>query len=120
VVVVAALSAFARLGTLRPIKGIARSVAGLCAGLLIAAAILAYLDRSAVPASDATWTPSELSQMLVALVTAMMGMVIASRRPGNPFGWLALAAGGLGRFSQDTEAAVYFRCLEARPTASPP
>ena len=76
-------------------RGIARGVAGVFAGLLVASLILAYLDRSRVPASDETWTLSELSQMLVVLVTIGMGMVIASRRPDNPMGWLALAAGGL-------------------------
>ena len=79
---------------------------------------------------------------LVAAVTSVVGFVIASRRPENPIGWLALAAGaplladlglvaapngqakksalpvtiqadGLGRFPEDTEAAMYFCCLEA-------
>jgi signal transduction histidine kinase len=76
-------------------KGIAGGIVSVCVGLLIGVLILAYLNRSVVPASQATWTVAELSQMLVSLVTVLVAMVIAARRPDNPMGWLAMAAGGL-------------------------
>jgi len=42
-----------------------------------------------------TWNPAELSQMLVGFTTSVVGFVIASRRPGNPIGWIVLAGGAL-------------------------
>jgi signal transduction histidine kinase len=54
-----------------------------------------------------------------------VGLVLASRRPANPIGWLFLAAGttiDLGAISnayeKDAEAAVYFCCLEALQNTS--
>src|SRR5215468_7236876 len=89
------LSGFAPLGTLRGMRGIAGGVAGASVVLLGATVVLAYLDRSAIPASMTTWNPAELSQMLVGFTTSVVGFVIASRRPGNPIGWIVLAGGAL-------------------------
>jgi signal transduction histidine kinase len=76
-------------------KGIARGITALSVALVATGFALAKLDQSLVPASWTQWNPAELSQMLVAVITTLVGLVIASRRPGNPMGWLALAAGSL-------------------------
>ena len=76
-------------------RGIAGGIAASAVALIAAGLVLAFLDRGSVPASQSTWDVAEISQMLVAVVTCVVGFVIASRRPQNPIGWLALAAGAL-------------------------
>ena len=76
-------------------RGIAGGIAASAVALIAAGLVLAFLDRGSVPPSQSTWDVAEISQMLVAAVTCAVGFVIASRRPENPIGWLALAAGAL-------------------------
>ena len=56
--------------------------------------------------------------MLVAAVTSVVGFVIASRRPENPIGWLALAAGALLGVA-DSSHAYAVRALLAAPGSLP-
>jgi len=63
------------------------------AALLTGGLILAYHDRHVQPVSLATWNLAGLSVVAVGLVTSGGGFVLAAKRPGNPIGWLALAAG---------------------------
>ena len=84
----------------------ARWVAGCAAAgsvaLMGAGLALAYVDRHLVPASLTGWTVSNISDQLVNAVVAVIGFVLASRRPENRIGWLFLAAGltlGLSDFS---------------------
>jgi hypothetical protein len=63
---------------------------------------LAYVDRHLVPASLTGWTVSNISGQVVNVAAAVIGFVLASRRPENRIGWLFLLAGltlGLGGFS---------------------
>jgi signal transduction histidine kinase len=75
-------------------RRIAWGLAGASVLLGASALVLAYLDRSTrqpVLTPNIAW----VSQMLAALGAAVIGAVIASRRPGNRIGWLALAGGML-------------------------
>jgi N-terminal 7TM region of histidine kinase len=54
--------------------------------------VLAYVDRH-VPASLTGWTVSNVSQQVVNAAVAVIGFVLASRRPENRIGWLFLVAG---------------------------
>jgi hypothetical protein len=70
--------------------------------LIGAGVALAYADRDLVPASSTGWTVSNLSGQVVNAAVLVVGLVLASRRPGNRIGWLFLAAGlalGLSGFS---------------------
>jgi N-terminal 7TM region of histidine kinase len=75
----------------------ARWVAGCAAAgsvaLIGGGVALAYVDRHLVPASLTGWTVSDVSQQVVNAAVAVIGFVLASRRPENRIGWLFLAAG---------------------------
>ena len=84
----------------------ARWVAGWAAAasvtLIVGGVVLAYLDRHLVPASLTGWTVSNISDQMVNAAAAVIGFVLASRRPENRIGWLFLVAGltlGLSSFS---------------------
>jgi N-terminal 7TM region of histidine kinase len=66
-------------------------VAAASAGLLVAAAVLAYLDRHLVPASQSNWDFSYFLGDVPKLAACVTGGIIAYRRPGNRIGWLFLA-----------------------------
>ena len=87
--------------------------------LIIGAALLAYVDRHApVPAGQAMWGFSYAFGQAVNIAVPAVGLVLASRRPGNRIGWLFLAAGatlGLGAFS----TAYGLRALSASPGTLP-
>ena len=84
--------------------------AGLVAGcaaagslaLMAGGLILAYADRHLVPAGMTGWDVSDVFGDVVNMAIPVMGFVLASRRPQNRIGWLALAAGltlGLSSFA---------------------
>src|ERR1700722_411202 len=73
-------------------RRIAWGLAGASVVLTAVALAFAYLDRSLQPAG-VTQNVAWISQLLVANGAAVVGAVIASRRPGNRIGWLALAGG---------------------------
>ena len=88
----------------------ARRVAGCAAAgslaLMVGGLILAYVDRLLVPASVTDWDFSDVFGDVVNMAIPVMGFVLASRRPGNRIGWLALAAGltlGLRSFADQYE-----------------
>lgn len=68
---------------------------------------LAYLGRHLVPANLTGWTVSNISLQVVNVAGAVIGFVLASRRPENRLGWLFLVAGlalGVGGFSNQYAA----------------
>jgi signal transduction histidine kinase len=85
----------------------ARRAAGCAAaasvGLMAGGLALAYADRHLVPARLAVWNFSYVFGQVANLAVPVVGLVLASRRPGNRIGWLFLAAGlalGLDNLSQ--------------------
>jgi hypothetical protein len=87
--------------------------------LIIGSVVLAYLDRHAsLPAGQQTWGFSYTFSEAVNIAVPAVGLVLASRRPANPIGWLFLAAGaalGLGAFW----SAYGLRALSAAPGSLP-
>ena len=74
--------------------------------LMAGGLILAYVDRHLVPASVTYWDFSDVFGDVVNMALPVGGFVLASRRPGNRIGWLALAAGltlGLRSFADQYE-----------------
>jgi cytochrome b subunit of formate dehydrogenase len=68
--------------------------------LAISALVLIFIDRHAVlPAGAGRWTLSNLLGYIVDITIPVIGIVLASRRPQNPIGWLFVAAGFLLAFS---------------------
>jgi hypothetical protein len=68
-------------------------VAAVSVALMVTGLVLAYVDRQLVPASLNDWTVSNISNQAVNMAGAVMGFVLASRRPENRIGWLFLVAG---------------------------
>jgi hypothetical protein len=100
----------------------ARRVAGCVAAgslaLMVGGLILAYLNRHLVPASMTNWDFSDVFGDVVNMALPVAGFVLASRRPGNRIGWLALTAGltlGLSSFTGQYEQ----RALVAAPGSLP-
>ena len=80
--------------------------------------ILAYVDRHLVPAGMTGWDVSDVFGDVVNMALPVMGFVLASRRPGNRIGWLALAAGltlGLKSFADQ----YWQHALVAAPGSGP-
>jgi signal transduction histidine kinase len=78
---------------------------GLTAIALMAAdLVLMFADRNvALPQTSDGWSSTNVFGLLVIVGVPILGIVIASRRPENPIGWLLLAAGlalGLNGFSR--------------------
>jgi signal transduction histidine kinase len=102
-------------------KRAAWSIGTVSIVLLLAAPILAFVDRhAALPAavSTYTWNVSAVLSGLVNIAVPAIGIVLASKRPENPIGWLFLAAGlSLGITAFGTTYAVH--ALLARPGSLP-
>jgi signal transduction histidine kinase len=78
--------------------GIAAGSIALMAGGLV----LAYADRHAVPAAQTNWDFPDVFMDVVNVGVPVLGYILASRRPANRIGWLALVAAlalGLSGFS---------------------
>jgi signal transduction histidine kinase len=78
--------------------GIAAGSIALMAGSLA----LAYADRNALPADQTNWNFSSVFMDVVNVGVPVLGYLLASRRPANRIGWLALVASlalGLSGFS---------------------
>jgi hypothetical protein len=100
----------------------ARRVAGCAAAgslaLMVAGLSLAYVDRHLVPATMTNWDFSDVFGDVANMAIPVTGFVLASRRPQNRIGWLALAAGlGLGLSSFANE--YWQRALVAAPGSLP-
>jgi hypothetical protein len=86
--------------------------------LMVGGLILAYVDRHLVPANMTNWDFSDVFGDVANTAIPVMGFVLASRRPRNRIGWLALAAGlglGLSSFANQYEQ----RALVAAPGSLP-
>jgi hypothetical protein len=85
---------------------------------MVGGLILAYADRHLVSASVTSWDLSGVFGDVVNMAIPMMGFVLASQRPGNRIGWLALGAAltlGLRSFADQYEQ----RALVAAPGSWP-
>ncbi|HEY1331601.1 MAG TPA: sensor histidine kinase [Actinomycetota bacterium] len=72
------------------------TVGGLSIALLVAGTAVMFLDRGAVLPSSISqdhWDFSNVLNNLVNVAVPALGIVLASRRPRNPIGWLFLSAG---------------------------
>jgi signal transduction histidine kinase len=80
---------------------VAGALAATAVALQSSAALLTYLDRHRLPAELNNWTfPGSLFMDVIYLASIVVSFVIASRRPANRIGWLALAGSlGLDNFS---------------------
>ncbi len=84
-------------------RWVAGGIAAGSVGLMAAGLILAYADRHVLPAHLTTWDFSDVFLAVSNLALPVTGFVVASRRPRNRIGWLALVAGlalALGTFGQ--------------------
>jgi hypothetical protein len=70
-------------------------VGGLVLALVVAAAPLAGLAHQSLDASDGS------APVWVSAGFGLVGFVVAGRRPGNPLGWVILAAAGLSALGED-------------------
>jgi hypothetical protein len=69
--------------------------------LMVGGLALAYMNQHLVPAGM-RWSFSDFFGEVVNLAVPVVGLVLASRRPANPVGWIFLVAGlalGLSAFS---------------------
>ena len=97
---------------------VAGGVATASIALMAAALALAYVDRHRLSASLTNWDFSDVLANVVNMSIPVMGFVLASRRPANRIGWLALATGlmlALSRFG----SAYGVHGLVAAPGSAP-
>ena len=88
----------------RTSRRVASCVAAISVALIIGALVLSYLNRHRVPAYLTGWDFSGVLGQVIYLAVPVVGLVLASQRPGNRIGWLFLAAGlalGLNSFSAE-------------------
>ena len=71
----------------------AGSVAVASVALMAAGLALAFADRHHVPATLTSWDFSDIAGDVEDLTIPALAYLVASRRPRNPIGWLALTAG---------------------------
>ena len=71
----------------------AGSVAVASVAMMAAGLALAFADRHHVPASLTNWDFSDIAGDMEDLTIPALAYLVASRRPRNPIGWLALTAG---------------------------
>src|SRR4051794_22042453 len=85
-------------------RRIAYSVGIVSVLLVLSHIAFAYVDRNAtLPPNSVSWSLAGVLSILVDAGVAVIGMMIAARRPDNRIGWLFLAAGaalGIGHFCQ--------------------
>ena len=93
----------------------------LSVALISAAVVLLFLNRPARLAEDAsTWGTANVSVILgaAALAFTLVGALVASRRPGNPIGWISGAVGfSLALSGVASEYAMY--ALVSQPGSLP-
>jgi len=71
----------------------AGSVAVASVTLMAAGLVLAFADRHHVPATLTNWDFPDIAGDVEDLTIPALAYLVASRRPRNPIGWLALTAG---------------------------
>jgi signal transduction histidine kinase len=99
-------------------RWVAGGVAAGSVALMAGGLALAYADRHLVPARLTNWDFSDVFGQVTNVAVPVVGFVLASRRPANRIGWLALAAGlglGLSRFA----SSYGLRALVAAPGSLP-
>jgi signal transduction histidine kinase len=96
----------------------AGSITIASAALLAAGLMLAYLDRHVVPAHLSNWDFSDVFADAEDLSIPVMAYIVASRRPRNPIGWLALTA-GLALCASTFCTSYALRALYAAPGSLP-
>jgi len=77
----------------RAASWLAWSLAGLCLVMAVASIVLSTLSRPAREGVGGWSTVSDLLIFVSFLAFPIVGALIASRRPGNPIGWICLVAG---------------------------
>src|ERR1700745_1735214 len=70
---------------------VAGGVAAASLALMVAPLVLAYVDRHRLSASLTNWDFSDVLANVVNMSIPVIAFVLASRRPANGIGWLALA-----------------------------
>ncbi len=81
----------------RTARWVAGGVAAASVALIAGGLALAYVDQHLVRADLSGWHFADVFEQVVSVSPAVVGFVLASRRPGNRIGWLLLTAGlGLG------------------------
>jgi signal transduction histidine kinase len=84
---------------------LARSIGIVSIALMVGALVLTFIDRHVTlpaSASSGEWNASNVLSDMVNILVPTLGILLASRRPNNPIGWLFLAAGftlGLSGFA---------------------
>jgi signal transduction histidine kinase len=86
------------------LRKVAWSVGLTSVGLMVATLAIMFVDRNAsIPAGLRSWDAVDLLEFASNLAVPVMGVILATRRPQNPIGWLFTVAGvslALGTFSQ--------------------
>jgi len=88
----------------RTASRVAWSIGTFSIALMISALVLMFIDRHvALPegAAGARWNFSNVLNVAVNIAVPAIGLLLASRRPEHPIGWMFLAAGftlGIGAF----------------------
>jgi hypothetical protein len=95
----------AQAGRNRPGRGLNPAWAAVPLGLLVTALTIAGL----VAIASAGRSEGQLIRLMTVLSSAAIGTLVASRRPGNPFGWLMLSA---GLFLSVSDGAVAYSVLD--------
>ena len=81
----------------RTARWVAGGMAAASVALIAGGLALAYVDQHLVAADLSSWHFVDVFEQVVSVSPAVVGFVLASRRPGNRIGWLLLVAGlGLG------------------------
>ncbi len=86
------------------LRKLAWSIGGSSIVLMLGAAFFMVLDRNTnLPADHQLWTVPDVLDLVTNLAVPLLGLVLATRRPRNPIGWLFLTAGAslaLSAFAQ--------------------
>ena len=82
-------------GTATTVRRFVLGLVGVAAGLTVVQAALIAMSWSDATATSYYWRPAALIQALIAFEFAVVGGLIAVRRPENRIGWL-LVVGGVG------------------------
>jgi hypothetical protein len=87
------------------VRRLAWSVGGGSILLMVGGLLIMFVDRNASLPSDVggVWSLAAVLDVVVNLGVPILGIVVSSRRPQNPIGWLLLAAGivlGIANFAQ--------------------
>jgi signal transduction histidine kinase len=104
-------------------RWLAWSIGGLSIALMLGAVAIMLVDRHvAFPPEHAGWSTTAAFDLAAGLGTAVIGIVLASRLPSNPIGWMflvAAAALGLGSFGAEYSAHAILADPGSLPAGTP-